>query len=201
VVVLELSPVMLRAIERRGALPDERYPHRVFRRWQQGRVSACALLSRWPASRVEPTGGEIIEEHALLALIEHRAGRFLAGGMHPPSPRTPGRWTMGNLITVAQAELAAEASGPAPLVLGADLNATPAQKRARIMREHGLRMAKPLTRVGGGFPSDGRVPEALRLHLDDVWRSGDIRPVAWSRLPVAGSDHDAVVVDFVVGSE
>lgn len=203
VILLELSPENSRSIERRGQLVDSRYSHRSFRDWKQGKVSAGAILSKWPLEElsVDETIGYTEYQH--FSLVRHTEGEFVVGLLHPFSPRNQSRWSSGNRIVNTQAAVAASHRDmyDIPVLVGCDLNAGPAQIRSRLLRRHSLAMSKPLLRYGGSFPTQSRIPDPLRLQLDDVWSSDGLVPVAWSMVDAVGSDHKAVIVDFEFSSE
>lgn len=203
VILLELSPVMSWKIQDHGALPDERYQYRLFRGWQRERVSACAIFSRWPLERIGTDEDKVSADNALYARLDRPGGSCMVGLMHPLSPRSAKRWAIGNEVTSVQADLASDISGRTglPVVMGVDLNAGPAQQRGRKMRSRGLRMSKPVLRVGGSFPVNSALPTWAVPQLDDVWSLGDARAIAWTMFEVSGSDHRAVVVDLRIGGE
>lgn len=203
VVLIEVPPTLSRAINRRGLLEGSSYPNWAHRAWVDEETSPGYILSRWPLEILGNEGAEMDRQHELHTRIDSPGGPFIVGLIHPLSPRTLDRWRTGNTVIAQQARAAAhraDASG-LPVILGADLNAAPAQHRARAMRGAGLRQSKPLLRMGGSYPSGLGLPDALMAQIDDIWWVGDLRVLAWGMIEVEGSDHRAVVVDFALGSD
>ena len=203
VVLIEVPPELSRAINRRGLLEGSAYPYWAHRAWVDEETSPGYILSRWPLEVLDSNEVGADGQHVLHTRIDAPAGSFVVGLLHPLSPRTEQRWRAGNAVITQQARAAArraELSG-LPMILGADLNAGPAQHRARVLRGSGLRQSKPLLRLGGSYPSGVGLPRALMVQIDDVWWTGDLRVLAWSMLDIRGSDHRAVVVDFALGSD
>jgi endonuclease/exonuclease/phosphatase (EEP) superfamily protein YafD len=198
VVLLEVPPDLTRLIRRQGWVGNEEYKYWVHRAWVDDETSPGYILSRWPIELAEPLPDPASAQHVLRVMVEHPSGPFIAGLMHPFSPRDRERWSYGNGVIEAQAahtELANTETG-LPQVLGVDLNAGLAQARARTLRAAGLRPSKPLTRIGGTFPVDKSMPGILTLQIDDVWTMGSLSVEAWSSIKVIGSDHRAIVVDL-----
>ena len=203
IVLIEIPPELNRRIRRFGRLDGTRYSGWVHREWVDQETSPGFILSRWPIER-EVTGTDPqIAQHVLHTRVQTPAGEVIVGLVHPLSPRSAERWRQGNAAVEIQAsaiEHTLMQSG-LPLLIGADLNATPAQWRTRMLRSSGVRMSKPLVRFGGSFPAGSAVPEAFKIQLDDVWYAGAVRPIAWEMLDLRGSDHRAIVVDFELLSE
>ncbi len=196
VVLIELSPEMSRSVRNRGAIDQGLYPYRSFRHWVQREVSAGVVFSRWPSTQAMKN--ETDNQNTHYRRIEHPLGDFIVGLVHPLSPRTKERWLIGNGVVQSHRSEIDQGDwiGSLPLIVCADLNAGPAQQRAGTLRSTGLRMSKPVLKMDGSFPAGSSVPAVLRVQLDDVWSRGDLKPIAWSLVPVPGSDHLAVVVDF-----
>ncbi len=196
--LLEAPYDLSRAIKYKNFLDETPYRYFARRVWVRGQTSFCILLSKYPLEVLEYGGAPDDAQHELHARVSLPVGDFVLGLMHPFSPRTRSRWREGNRVVLTQAieaERLHESTG-LPVIMGADLNATPAQSRARTMRNHGLRMCKPLLELDGSYPAKSRVPSWAAIQLDDVWVLGDARPIAWSMLDVSGSDHRAVIVDL-----
>lgn len=203
VILLELAPTAHRAIKLRGYLEGGAYPYWINRAWVENETSICYLLSRWPIEPLGYGGDPQDAKHHLHVRVAHPSGDVIVGLMHPVSPRTPSRWRAGNRIARAQATEARrlhEQTG-LPVLIGADLNAAPAQTRGRAMRTQGLSMTKPLLRPRGSFPTHSGVPGWASPQLDDVWVLGPVEPVAWSMREPLGSDHRAVIVDLRLREE
>lgn len=201
VVLIEVPPPSTYKIDRHSWVGSEMYPYWQRRGWVRQKVSPCFVLSKWPMERLVEEGDPRSTPNILHMRIDHPDGAFVAGMMHPLSPRDSRRWAEGNAIIVAQGEEARRTHHETGLavILGADLNAGPAQVRARTLGSLGLHKSKPLLRVGGSYPADRGVPAALELQLDDIWTLGAVRAQSWSSVEVLGSDHRAVVADFVIG--
>lgn len=198
IVILEASPTMSRAIMKYGFLDSSRYSNWAHRTWVQYQTSPCFILSRWPIEEIEPSTNPKVLQEQLYAkvILEHQ--QVLVGIAHPLSPRTETRWKSGNKVIHEQLESIAQLTSDTnlPLLLCTDLNAGPAQIRGATLAESGLRMSKPVTRIGGSFPAKRGVPESLCIQLDDVWSMGEIMPIAWRMFEISGSDHLTVMVDF-----
>lgn len=201
VIVLLEAPVELSiGARRRGLLDQTPYPNWLHRSWVEHETSPCFVLSRWPLEQLENEPGTAANQHVLHTIVRMPVGDVVVGLMHPLSPRTAGRWHQGNEAVELQSYTAKETleRSALPLVIGVDLNSGPAQWRGRALYRSDLRMSKPLLRMGGSFPSNGAIPEALMIQLDDVWHAGGIRPVAWEMFTLRGSDHRAICVDYLL---
>ena len=198
IIIQEVPPELSRGVRLRGWLEGKSYPFYEIRGAVPGVVSTGMILCRYPLERVWPGLGPDVEQHVLLARIEHPTGSFLAGQFHPRSPRSSEHWRAGNEAIEKQLN-ALDLLRPEIAVIGADLNSAPAQHRARMVRASGLRISKPLTRLGGSYPADRGVPEMLTIEIDGVWTRG-ARVIAWDRIRVLGSDHRAIVTDLRLGA-
>lgn len=200
VVLIEVPPDLSRTIRKQGWISDDSYTHWAHRFWVDQETSPGYILSRSPIEQVDLGLDPASAQQVLHVRVDHPSGGFIAGLIHPFSPRDRDRWAFGNRITRLQAQAVQQSYSEfgRPIVLGVDLNAGLAQDRARVLRSVGLRPSKPMTRVGGTFPSNTSVPDVLSLQIDDVWMLGDVRAHAWSTIDVLGSDHRAVVVDILL---
>ncbi|MBL4697603.1 MAG: endonuclease/exonuclease/phosphatase family protein [Phycisphaerales bacterium] len=203
VVLIEVSAELNRSIRKRGLLDSSPYSRWAHRAWVEYETSPCFILSRLPMRIIDTSENEDFAQDLLYTQIETARGTLIVGLAHPLSPRTQSRWIEGNMAITAQTQAIGKIrkTSDAPVLLCADLNAGPAQWRARQLRTAGLSMSKPVLRIGGSFPTNSSVPSALRVQLDDIWLAGKISPIAWSMIDVAGSDHMAVVADFVLEDE
>lgn len=200
IVLLEVHYMLGRAIRNKGFLDGTPYSHWTSRPWVESETSQCYMISKWPMRVIDYGGDPKDKLQHVHAVIEHPGGEVVVGLMHPLSPRTEHRWREGNRVVWTQGDEAKrlhESTGLA-VVMGADLNAGPGQYRARVLRGAGLRMSKPLLRIGGSFPADGPMPFWARPQIDDVWTMGGIRVLAWEMRGTLGSDHRAVVTDLVL---
>lgn len=194
IILQEIPPELSRGVRLRGWLDGSDYPWFSIRMAVPGVVTQGLILSRYPLEDVQLGLDPDTEQHLLYTYVEHPAGRFLAGQFHPRSPRSSDDWRAGN--EAVDKQLGALAGiDPDRVVIGADLNSAPAQHRARRVRSSGLRISKPLLRLGGSYPSDKGVPGVLTIEIDGIWTRG-MRAVAWDRIGVLGSDHKAIVTDL-----
>jgi endonuclease/exonuclease/phosphatase (EEP) superfamily protein YafD len=201
IVLLEVSPELNRAIRKYELLKDTQYSQWAHRRWVDQETSPGFILSQWPIERIDTASDAKAAQHELFVRVTTDAGEFVVGLTHPLSPRNAQRWAQGNAVIRSQAQTIKRLTETldVPLVVGADLNAAPAQLRARSLRHAGLRMSKPVLRIGGSFPAGSDVPALFQIQLDDLWSAGAIVPIAWDTIEFAGSDHKAVVADFMIG--
>ena len=157
------------------------------------------VLSTWAQV---PVLGETAKDVARGGLrvmrFERPEGPFILLALHPDSPRSPAEWAKGNEVVERAAGLLEGelARLGLPLVVGADLNSTPAGWRSRRLGGAGLRRAKPVL-AGGTWPAGW--PWPLSVAIDDVWMSRDCRVAGWDRPLGGGSDHRAVLVEVIVG--
>ena len=194
IILQEIPPELSRGVRLRGWLDGSDYPWYSIRMAVPGVVTQGLILSRYPLEDVQLALDPDTEQHLLFTYVEHPAGRFLAGQFHPRSPRSSDDWHAGNEAVDKQLEALASID-PDRVVIGADLNSAPAQLRARRVRSSGLRISKPLLRLGGSYPVDAGVPGVLTIEIDGIWTRG-MRAVAWDRIGVLGSDHKAIVTDL-----
>lgn len=199
VVIQEISPEMNRMVSKYGYLDEREMRHWVKRRWRDGEVSPGLIVSRWPLELIEPAADDLMGAHQLMCVVKHPDGEFVAGLVHPFSPRTVERWEAGNLAAEAnalQAERAMEMTG-LQMIVGADLNSSYGQVRGRALKGAGLSPSKPMVPIRwGSFPADAFGP--MRVQLDDLWISEGIKTVSWSMTGIGGSDHEAVIGRFVL---
>lgn len=198
IVLIEASPEMSRALRKEDGLTSSLYSHWVHRMWVMQQVSAGFILSRWPIEELDYPPELPDSEHLLFAKLSMPQGEVIMSLLHPHSPRTQVRWEDGNRVTFSQslAVKYVRSQHDLPIIIGADLNAGPAQSRGGVLRSAGMRMSKPITRYGGSFPIDSTLPGWAQLQLDDLWYQGGIEPVAWDTIPIPGSDHLAVITEF-----
>jgi len=194
-VIPEIPARMNRAIRWHGYLDASAYEH-----WRYRSDTPGYILSKHPITRIDPDDPETAippDEHGvrdLTCVVHHPDGEFVVALLHPLSPRGAARWRKGT-ERLERRLGALESLGSRtglPIILGADLNASYAQHRARLVRSAGFAPSKPIWPiVSGTFP--GSWPAPARLALDDIWRSGGIRVRSWSTLPSVGSDHLGVI--------
>ncbi len=200
VVLIETSYEMWRWLVRDQGMRSSELSYTAHRDWVDELASPCIILSRWPLHRVEfplipQTGRDV-----LLCEVVHPTTPFVVGAVHPHSPRSTTRWSLGN----AQVHLTAlalndcRARGLGPILLGADMNAGPAGSRAAQLRQAGMTPTKPLLGGWGSFPAS--FPGVARLQLDDVWSSQEWEVIAWSSSEPVASDHRMIVAELRVAA-
>jgi len=194
-VIPEIPTEMNRAIRWRGYLDGTTYEH-----WRYRPDTPGYILSKHPITRIDPEdpGTPIPRDeygtHDLTCIVHHPDGDFVVSLIHPLSPRGAARWREGTerlgRRMDALGDLAARSG--MPVILGADLNASYAQHRARLVRGAGFTPAKPLWPIRGGtFPRGS--PALLRAAIDDLWVTPGVRAQSWSTVPSVGSDHKGVI--------
>ncbi len=195
VVLVEPEIEFSRSIRWDGAL-NEAYPVWIRRDWVRHTVSPIIVLSRLPLREIESSSPPEEARFLIAAEVESAIGPVVIAAGQPRSPRSAARWESGN----EEAERLAGWAGDLlergrPVVLCADLNSTPAAHRGSIIRRAGLRPAKPLLAPTGTFPAS--LPWPARIALDDAWHSPELAVASWRTIGHAGSDHEAVLVEFV----
>lgn len=125
-------------------------------------------------------------------LLDAPCGPVAFVQLHPESPRTRAEWEEGNRAVGEALALARGAFAGFPVIIGADLNSSPAGARSRRVVRSGFDRAKPLTRGAGTYPASLFWP--LRVALDDVWASPAWRRTSWETMRIPGSDHLGVCV-------
>ena len=194
-VIPEIPTDMNRAIRWHGFLDGTTYEH-----WRYRFDTPGFILSKHPITRIDPEDPRTPiapDEHGktdLTCIVHHPDGDFVVSLVHPLSPRGAARWREGTerlgrrLAALEGLRLGSDM----PVILGADLNASYAQHRARLVRDAGFTPAKPLWPIRGGtFPVG--TPGVFRPAIDDVWVSPGVGVRSWSLLPSVGSDHMGVI--------
>ncbi len=201
-VLIESTWGLLQSIKNQDMLESSPFSFWTYRRWVDEETSRVIILSRWPLEAISSDDPEYAQHH-LHTQVQSPSGSFVIGVMHPMSPRTAYRWVKGNRVSESHTREIRRIRKELglPILIGADLNAGPAQQRARLLRRTGLQMSKPVLRFGGSFPTDSSLPATLRIQLDDIWSLGDITPIAWGMTKVPGSDHMAVITEFRLNNE
>ncbi len=174
-----------------------RYPYRLTPR-NVGK-GMRVILSKHPLRGADDWSPPDRAEGPAYAIAEMHGVSVGLMAIHPLSPRTPENAATGRRSVRASATLLDERFGPTtPVVLGADLNASPTSARARSLYEStSLRPSKPLVRFDGTWPAGVAGP--LRVAIDDVWTRGPFRVIEWTTLDTAGgSDHRPVLVDLAL---
>jgi len=199
---------------------EDEYPYRLKRLFNErspaDRVGAGVVLSRWPLEPY-PVGtivsANLAEEFIAAVLSVPAAATGQTGetrwgliAIHPRSPRNAARWAYGNELASACAAVAARMQTEGlPVVVLADLNATPTGWRSReLYFAAGLRRAKPLLATEGTYPAwierGGRGPYPLAwpatIAIDDAFVSQGLDVRGWMRVDPAGSDHWPVLMEL-----
>lgn len=198
VLLNEIDYELAVAIEADDAL-TARYPHREFpehdNQWTRG------VMSVWPLTRLEQRDDrwrELRFEYLYrrAQIVEHPGSPFVAGVTLFESPRSPARWRTGNDRLRTEAALIASdlKTHGLPVVIGADLNASPTGARTAILRDlTGLVRAKPFAETSGTWPAS--FPKALRVPIDDLLVTPDVRITSWTTLDhETNSDHVPILV-------
>ena len=186
VVLIELGDASAAALD--GVLAD--YPHRVITR-RVDRPSGAArsvIASRWP---VRPIQEEIMDGLPVVAAeVRTPSGPIRVFGLHltrpwPFQPTTGQIWQLDRLT---------ERLGPQPArtIVAGDFNAPPPGRALRhAVEATGLDL---VSGAHGTWPSPA--PGPLRLAIDHVMASPDLRPLHSELGASTGSDHHPVIVDL-----
>lgn len=188
VALVEASAPLAREA-RRGTILPVTYPYDAIQSPETDVNGWIIILSKLPLHSIDRSSPGLVA-----AVLEHPLGEAGLVAFQAPSPRTPGRWVKGNAVAATVALIASDQSamGRAVLAMG-DLNGSRGGNRERLIRAGGtLKRAKPLLRPSGTFPA---VPAALAISIDDAWLGSGVRAVAWTVLPLVGSDHRPVLID------
>ncbi len=203
VCILEASWHVTRML-RSAEWVEERYPHRILP--EPGKEWGVAVLSRYPMT-VEEIQDERWEawwdyyNYRRVSTIHAPWGDFMHAMLIPSSPRSAERWREGNALLEDNIGILRSHYLPRglPMVVTADLNATPTMWRTgRVRRELGLLRCKPLWGVRGTWPAKN--PVWKRFAIDDVLVSRGIGVASWEVMEAdTGSDHAPVIVELVMG--
>ncbi|WP_296817387.1 endonuclease/exonuclease/phosphatase family protein [Brevundimonas sp.] len=186
VVLVELGDAAAAALD--GVLAD--YPHRVVTR-RVDRPSGAArsvVASRWPISSIQE---DVMDGLPVVAAeVETPAGPVRVFGLHltrpwPFQPTTGQIWQIDRLTERLGAH-------PTRTVVAGDFNAPPPGRALRhALGTTGLELASD---AHGTWPA--LAPGPLRLAIDHVLASPDIRPLHSEQGAPTGSDHRPVIVDL-----
>jgi endonuclease/exonuclease/phosphatase (EEP) superfamily protein YafD len=172
---------------------SEAYPYSRMR--ARSGAFGLAVFSRLPVEEwqeLEPAGAGA---PAILARIsvDGRAVNILAAHVFPPV--SAGRAAMRNRQMAALAGIARAQTGP--VVLLADLNATPWSSHfKRMLRDGVLRDARRGYGVKPTWPTFW--PAVLRIPIDHCLITPDIAVQSFRTGPPTGSDHLPIIVDLVL---
>lgn len=160
-------------------------------------------LSRWPLKPIsleKDDQWETMKWNYIFRrshIVEHPEGEFILSTFVVRSPRSPAWWNEGNEQLKENCTVIREYLKPMglPIIIGADLNATPSSSRTRILRKQtDLRRSKPLF-APGTWPSS--YAPWLRVAIDDVLVSSHLHVVSWRTIErETGSDHAPVLVEL-----
>lgn len=207
------------AVANRGRL-DGDFAGKLVRHWKPEvhggdytEVTAGFLVSRWPVRAADRSWLGEAADYLIAGVVERpeeQGGAFAVVAFHPRSPRTAGRWALGNVTTHAAALLVnrLREQGLAVVVL-TDLNSTPSGYRSRMLaREAGLRRSKPLLAATGTYPiplslrergdAKARVLWPVGIAIDDLLVSEGVEVVGWSVGPRMESGHLPIVAELIV---
>jgi endonuclease/exonuclease/phosphatase (EEP) superfamily protein YafD len=160
------------------------------------------VLSIWPQSPVLGQAPKDIARRGLRVIrLERPRGPFVLMAMHPDSPRSPSEWAKGNQVVEEALGLLGQSpiQPEMPVIIAADLNATPSGWRSRRLEAAGLRRAKPLLAVGGTYPAGW--PWPFSVAIDDVWAGAGCTVHDWRRLEGGGSDHVAILIELGIAGQ
>jgi endonuclease/exonuclease/phosphatase (EEP) superfamily protein YafD len=173
---------------------QRRYPYRAGT-FQLGEL----LYSRWPieSSTVTPVDPVIKDFSILSGRIQTPAGSLTVVVVHPPHPTETHHYyyqqDVFNTIKGMNQHL------QRPLVVAGDLNATPfSPALIDFKRSMNLRDPREGHSLQPSWPS--RLPWLLRLPIDHLLVSPDIRVISQELLPNAGSDHLPLVLTLTLSS-
>ena len=161
-------------------------------------------LSKWPLRLIEldkDKRWDVLKWNYLFRrshIVESPHGEFVIGTFVVRSPRTADRWREGNDQLEENCMVIREYLTPLglPIVIGADLNATPSNARTDTLRKlSGLCRTKPANSLRGTWPA--RYPPWARVAIDDVLVSGGVHSRGWRTVEQqTGSDHVGVEVEL-----
>lgn len=158
------------------------------------------VFSRWPIEKIpdvsDVTFGKV---GPWILRIAHPRAPFYFVHAHPSSPRSPYRWHSGNQVLEHVSGLLSAHPEWSPLIMAADLNASPAGYRSTLIADMGLQRAKPRSELAGTFPAGSIWP--FQLAIDDVFAGRGVVLRSWKALPAVGSDHNPVLVELALPSE
>lgn len=174
---------------------EELYPHRHTK--LRGTASGMALYARRPLANVRFEKLGPMPRFDAFAEIEYAGRTVTLIGMHPSLPRRPINVAWRNQELLAVAKVAAEI--PGPVVMMGDFNTTPwSPIFADVLQASGLRNSMRGFGVQPTWSFQGRWP--LLLPIDHMLHSTDLVVQDRRVAPDIGSDHRAVLVDFVLRS-
>lgn len=193
---------------------EARFPGKLIRTWKPSPdnsttlISPMFLVSKWPLLRLDSADLGEQGEHLTAGIVQRPGGQFAVIAIHPRSPRNQLRWLEGNQTIETTFSLARRVQAKGlPLIIVADLNSTPSGWRSReVCSQLDLIRCKPFFDVQGTYPEEIplgtniRTAPALpafwplRIAIDDIWMTPQIRVDFWKTLPTIASEHRPIVV-------
>ena len=171
---------------------EAEYPHHYV--FANEGSAGIAFYSRWPMSHleVEAVGGVYLP--TVITELNSPAGVFTFVGSHPASPGTPAELDLRNRGLAGLADVAAGRNGP--LMLMGDLNITGWSPYFQdLLDRSGLRDSRCGFGVEATWPE---LPRLLRIPIDHCLVSHEISIASRRVGPSVGSDHHAIIVDFLL---
>ena len=166
------------------------FDHRIARRRRDNFGIAVYSEIPWSSARVKrPTGGPAPQLHLEL---DYRGEPLHLWAVHPLPPVKPSYIAMRNDLLAHVGAFAASAQ--APVVVAGDLNTTMWSAAYRKFEAQGLTNSRAGRGVMGTWPS--WLP--LRLPIDHVAHTEEIRTCRLKVGPDIGSDHRPLVVDLAL---
>lgn len=181
----------------RGDELSNLYPYKLERHWTRERLAtAGVVLSRWPMQQLDLSSYGGTGKDIMAGVVQLDNAPLAVVAIHPRSPRRPVHWTWGNQTTQTAADVINDLLDDGyPVVLLADLNATPSGWRSRhIVSQTGLRRAKPIFLPAGTYPAE--LPWPMSVAIDDAWVSDGLEVLSWDRPQPEGSDHYPVLLEI-----
>lgn len=173
---------------------ETQYPHQILN--LKSGSSGFALLSRYPFAQSQVLKHDQIPDMLSIKInFPEQQLTLIAGHPYPPIREDLAQSRNETLALLAQK--AAAESGP--VLLAGDFNCTPWSPFFRdLIRDSGLRDSMRGYGILGTWPS--RLPACLRIPIDHVLYSSEIRPVSRKIALEAGSDHLPTVLYFQIMS-
>lgn len=177
----------------------ERFPDYMTQKFQK-RTHANhgpAIFSKLPAEKIEIM---YAEQNQLIPVIKAQLqidNRILAVyAIHPPTPVLPYTAKLRNTILKNLGEQISTNPTQTNIVVAGDMNITPWSKHFRdFLETSGLKDSRRGQGLGLSWPSFIPIP-GLRIPIDHVLLSPQIKVLNRSNGPSLGSDHLPVIIDF-----
>ncbi len=190
IVVAEATEPFLASAAMTRALSG--YQHRVGRAAEWQRIpSGTVVLSRLPlteVSRIPSQFGQYVVE------VDAGATPLTLVAAHPLNMIT------GAQVWEREGRILADAVRPltaGPLVVAGDFNATPEHLTLRRLLDEGLVLAAQDAGAGWQPTFTNGLSDVPIIPIDHILTNDRVRTLSYRTLPIAGSDHWAVVADLV----